>query len=149
MLKYIFCKLLNCEELLPFSDSYLYNYGTLKCQPSSVIAFLNNKNINNLIIKWIDSCNPYENGIKIWAISFRKSQFVVIRTQITKKLKLGEDWENVNKVCWPFLLFLPAVCCGLWFMTAGAGRWGQGRSPGLGHKLMKVSNLDTPVNSEG
>lgn len=23
---------------------------------------------------------------------------------------------------------------------------GQGRSPGLGHKLMKVSNLDTPVN---
>lgn len=47
-------------------------------------------------------------------------------------------------------------------MTAGAGRlghlawcWegggvgrggGQGQSAGLGHKLMKVSNLDTPVN---
>lgn len=32
-----------------------------------------------------------------------------------------------------------------WVTLLGAGR-GQGKSLGLGHKLMKVSNLDTPVN---
>lgn len=35
---------------------------------------------------------------------------------------------------------------GGWVTLLGAGTGGQGWSPGLGHKLMKVSNLDTPAN---
>lgn len=42
-----------------------------------------------------------------------------------KILWLAKIGENDNKVCWPFLLFLPVVCCGVWFMTAGAGRLGH------------------------